>query len=71
MTISNLRPALPAASIVLGYWAGFVGQVSYDAGGLDVAHRAALDALASLAPFAGCGAYTTSGFGAVDRVERC
>lgn len=48
--------------------AGIVGDVSIDISALPSAERAAIDAFASLAPFAGCGAYTTSTFGATDRL---
>jgi len=49
---------------------GVIGEVEYDVGDLDEVERAAIDAFARLAPYAGCGASTTYGCGAVDRV-RC
>jgi CRISPR/Cas system endoribonuclease Cas6 (RAMP superfamily) len=48
-------------------WTGFIGAVDFDIGLMPPEQRAALDACAGLAPFAGCGAYTTAGFGATDR----
>lgn len=45
---------------------GIVGRVTYDLRDLPPEHRAALDALAQLAPYAGCGSRTTAGFGVVD-----
>lgn len=42
---------------------GLVGTVTYDLGDLPPEQRAAMDALAKLAPYAGCGSRTTAGFG--------
>jgi CRISPR-associated endoribonuclease Cas6 len=42
------------------------GAVVYDLGDLSEEHRAALHALALLAPYAGCGSRTSAGFGAAE-----
>ena len=45
---------------------GITGTVVYDLSDLTPEHRAALDALAQLAPYAGCGSRTTAGFGVTE-----
>jgi len=46
--------------------AGVTGEVVYDLADLSKEHRAALHALALLAPYAGCGSRTSAGFGAAE-----
>jgi CRISPR-associated endoribonuclease Cas6 len=46
---------------------GVIGEVEYDVSDLEDAERAAIDAFARLAAYAGCGAATTYGCGAVER----
>lgn len=49
-------------------WTGVTGAADLDISALREEHRAALDAITAIVPFSGIGAYTTSGFGATDRV---
>lgn len=45
---------------------GITGTVVFDLSDLPPEHQAALDALAQLAPYAGCGSRTTAGFGVTE-----
>lgn len=49
---------------------GVIGEIAYDISDLPPEHRAAMDALAQLAPYAGCGSRTTAGFGITEILPR-